>query len=121
MRSGKNTPHRVLKTFQNATPETDDVVLCDACGSVLHSEEDGVFWGDNASHFCGPMKDDVIAQLTSQLAVARKPVTFAETDKALQTVKHENVPQCDWLSDPLFLARLLSTIIADRDPKPEGV
>lgn len=45
---------------------------------------------------------------------ALHPVTFAETDKALATIKHIRVPQADWLSDPLHIARLLAEIIEDR-------
>lgn len=66
-----------LKTFENATPETDEVVLCDACGATLHSEEDDVLWEDNASHYCERMKDATIAHLTAELVAMR--VELAET------------------------------------------
>jgi len=52
-----------LVTFEDATPETHDVVLCAACGQILHSEEDDVFWKDNQNHACKPMLKAEIANL----------------------------------------------------------
>jgi len=49
-----------IRTFQNAHPETDDVVMCHYCGSLLHSPENDVFWDDNLNHHC---KDMLIVEI----------------------------------------------------------
>lgn len=58
--------------------------------------------------------DKEVQRLREEVALLRKPVTFAETDKALATVKREVESTAAWLTDPLYLAKLFSTIIKDR-------
>jgi predicted nucleic acid-binding Zn-ribbon protein len=45
-----------LVTFENASHLTNDVVLCNHCGSLLHGPEEGVFWEKEAArHRCEGM------------------------------------------------------------------
>lgn len=65
MTDQKQAPERRV-TFNNETPETSDVVLCDYCGSTLHAPEDDIFWEMTANHNCEKMLKAEIEDLTKQ-------------------------------------------------------
>lgn len=45
-----------IKTFNDETPETSDVVLCAYCGSSLHNPEEDIEWSEETpKHVCKPM------------------------------------------------------------------
>lgn len=46
---------QMLRTFNDETPETSDVVLCHYCGATLHDPEHDVLWENNTSHRCPEM------------------------------------------------------------------
>lgn len=96
-----------LRTFQNADPAVDDVVLCHYCGESLQDEEHDVFWEQSQNHECVPM-------LKGQIADLMRPVSFAETDAAVATVPIDDGHRVSWLTEPLHLAHLVRFIIYRR-------
>lgn len=97
-----------LRTFQDETPETSDVVLCAACGITLHAPEDDIEWQDGAEkHLCKEMLLDELARLT-------KDVSYAEIDLALATVSREENLKIPWNENPLHIARLVKHIMRER-------
>lgn len=96
-----------LRTFQNADPAIDDVVLCRYCGESLQDEESDVFWKDNQNHEC-------IKMVKADLAELMRPVSFAETDAAIEAHPTVDTNQPSFNRLPLQLALLVKHILQQR-------
>jgi hypothetical protein len=60
---------------------------------------------------------DSVENLLDTIDRFTRPVSHAEVDRALSAVPHVSVSEAAWVSDPLYVAKLVRHVIEERQGK----